>query len=787
MIRISRCIAPVSTLMILSAMLWANTPHDWLEVNLELQFDTPFVTNVTATQERPSQAPGLEGQGLLIIGRDDQGDIVFKQWTADPSLVRAEIFDPESGTHQFSETVENPNGRFTVFIPNHRGIHELEVYRPIPGGKTQALLGRAPLKAPALKKEQPATRGAYTIDGTTTIIDNGDSANRVDLVIIGDGYTAAEMSKYASDVAAVASGFLGIEPYAGYDGFFNVHRIDVVSNESGVDHPESSIYKDTALDSTYNCSGIQRLICSDTGTAQTIAQSQLTANQRDIIMIVVNDATYGGSGGSIAVISTHASAVDLALHEIGHSFGLLADEYTDNPELCNPSEPSEPNSTTITNRNTTKWAHWIDAATPIPTPTGYGNTPGLYTGSRYCVSGMYRPTNNSMMRSLGQPFDAINEEALIKRFYAFADPIDSRSPTTGTVNLSGSQSQTFTVNTVAPSPNTTEVSWYLNNVFQSSGASINLSAGSLSNGTYTLRADVSDNTTKVMVDPSNLLEDSTSWTVIIGGGGGSAPATPTGLASSNIGSTSFTAQWNASSGAASYDLQLWQGGAWTDSGSTASTSYNFSGLPSNSTQYVRVRAVNTYGSSSYSGWIQVDLTSGCSGPPATPSGLNSSGVGSTSFTATWNGVSGADSYSLQLWVNGAWTNSGSSSTTSHTFTGLASGSTQYVRVAGVNTCGVGTYSAWITVNLSSGCTSAPGTPTGFTSSVQSASSFTLSWNAVSGATSYDLQRWTGTAWVDYTSTSNTSQVVNLSGTQYFRVRATNSCGSSAYSAWIQIR
>src|SRR5215831_13884640 len=96
----------------------------------------------------------------------------------------------------------------------------------------------------------------------TTIRMNGDSANRLDLVILGDGYTASELGQYANDVETFVDGLFAQAPFTEYQHYFNVHRIDVTSTESGADHPERTppVLKNTALDATYNCGGIQRLI-----------------------------------------------------------------------------------------------------------------------------------------------------------------------------------------------------------------------------------------------------------------------------------------------------------------------------------------------------------------------------------------------------------------------------------------------------------------------------------------------------------------------------------------------
>jgi hypothetical protein len=138
-----------------------------------------------------------------------------------------------------------------------------------------------------------------------TIINNGSAANRVDIAILGDGYTAADMQKYRNDVQTAMARFFDSEPFREYRNFFNVQRIDVVSSQSGADHPERSFFVNNALDSTYNCQGIQRLICANNTKVNTILGNSVTPSQRDLVLVIVNDSEYGGSGGSIAVASTH--------------------------------------------------------------------------------------------------------------------------------------------------------------------------------------------------------------------------------------------------------------------------------------------------------------------------------------------------------------------------------------------------------------------------------------------------------------------------------------------------
>jgi hypothetical protein len=349
----------------------------------------------------------------------------------------------------------------------------------------------------------------------TLVRDNGPSSNRVDLLILGDGYTAADINngKYANDVETFLQGMFAQDPYHEYQNYFNVRRIDVVSAESGADKPSPApgVFKNTALDATYFCQGIQRLICVNTSKVNTvIANSGIAADARDIVLVIVNDAEYGGSGGSVAVASTNSAAVELILHETGHSFGQLADEYGGPPPPdCVLSEPSQANATRQTVRELIKWNYWIDPGTPVPTGGTVNGVPGLYEGAVYCTTGAYRPTYNSKMRSLGLPFHQINTEQLVRRMYNFASPLDGANPA-ATVLSTGS-SQDFSVSVLQPWGHNIDIVWRVDGV--SSGTGTIFTASGLTNGQHTVTATVSDATPLVRSDPATLLTDVRSWTL----------------------------------------------------------------------------------------------------------------------------------------------------------------------------------------------------------------------------------------------------------------------------------
>ncbi len=350
-----------------------------------------------------------------------------------------------------------------------------------------------------------------------TIINNGAATNRVDIVILGDGYTAGEMQKYRTDVQNLMAQFFNGEPFREYRNFFNVHRVDVISPQSGADHPERSFFVNTALDATYNCNGTQRLICVNLSKVNTIVGNSVTPTQRDMVFIIVNDAEYGGSGGAVAVASTHPEVLEVVLHELGHSVGLLADEYGGPPPpSCNNTvEPFQVNATRTTDRALIKWNHWIDASTPIPTVTASSGVPGLYQGAVYCDFGLYRPTFASKMRFLGLPFEQINTEQLVKRIYNLVSPIDASQPIATDITLTTAESQAFGVTPLATFSGTITIDWFVNGVFQSSGATFTVN--NLASGAHAVEAVVKDTTTMVRRDTQGLLIDNRQWNLTVNG------------------------------------------------------------------------------------------------------------------------------------------------------------------------------------------------------------------------------------------------------------------------------
>jgi hypothetical protein len=306
-----------------------------------------------------------------------------------------------------------------------------------------------------------ATSNLAGAPNVETVLDNGDPSNRVDLVFVGDGFTAADLSGWPAVVVDGYERLFDYEPFTRYSSYFNVHRVDVISNESGVDNdPDIGVERDTALDMAFWCGNIERLLCVNTTKAW---EQALYANDVDQVIAVGNSSKYGGAGYPGNDLGTYAGynsvAVEVFIHELGHALGDLADEYDyggsetySGPEFyaanasIMPEEEMEDSGL--------KWDAWIGS------DLADVGTHGCFEGCNYSVYGAYRPSSNSMMRSLAQPFNSPSREQLIRKIYEIVTLVDDVEPTSSSIAHDGI-ARAFTVH---PSAGATRKRWYLDGV-----------------------------------------------------------------------------------------------------------------------------------------------------------------------------------------------------------------------------------------------------------------------------------------------------------------------------------
>jgi hypothetical protein len=201
---------------------------------------------------------------------------------------------------------------------------------------------------------------------------SGPPAACVDLVILGEGYTAAEIDKFRKDLARFSDTLLSQEPYKTFRGLFNINGLFKASEESACDEPSYGSFRNTALGAAFDSFGSERyMLVEDNRTWRDVAGRV----PYDAVMIMVNSPRYGG-GGIYNLYCTFTSDNQwrqyLCLHEFGHSFTGLADEYYTSAVAYNefyPAgvEPLEPNITALLDPQGLKWKDLVTRRTAVPT------------------------------------------------------------------------------------------------------------------------------------------------------------------------------------------------------------------------------------------------------------------------------------------------------------------------------------------------------------------------------------------------------------------------------------
>ncbi|HTY11105.1 MAG TPA: M64 family metallopeptidase [Bacteroidota bacterium] len=296
------------------------------------------------------------------------------------------------------------------------------------------------------------------------IVSNGDVHSKVDIAILGDGYTKGEMTKFVSDARHFTQILFSTEPFKHRKNDFNVRAVEVESHESGIDQPDENIWTDHPLGTTYDSFGSARYVLTD---ANKNVREYASAAPYDFLFILVNTHRYGGGGifqlyavcfanGETPATAWQADYV--FVHEFGHSFAGLGDEYYSSSVAYNDFyqkgiEPWEPNIAANISRDGMKWRDLLTSGIALPTPwnktlydsleaergTLRRNTPGYaekrqaildaehsilndkqltgvvgaFEGAGYSSTGLYRPSLDCRMFSLSlTDFDPVCARAI---------------------------------------------------------------------------------------------------------------------------------------------------------------------------------------------------------------------------------------------------------------------------------------------------------------------------------------------------------------------------------------
>lgn len=339
----------------------------------------------------------------------------------------------------------------------------------------------------------------------TTVYSSGGTQSRYDMVILADGYQAAEQSRFNQDVQTFLTRLFQMQPYATFSAYYNVHTVFRASVDSGADHPDVTppIYKNTVYDATYNTGGTARCLYIQ-NTTLALADAALAPANEGRVLVFVNDSRYGGCASTFAVSYNGSSMADVQIHEIGHSIGGLADEYDYPNQTYQGSEPSQANITTSTTGQ--KWSHWH-------------GTEGVsaFQGAGYYLYGLYRPKSNCMMRALGQALCPVCREQIALRTNAVADPVTPVMPQSSAVTVVVPNTQIFQISHFVPSANAPTVTWEVDGVTVP-GAVLTVylfDSATKSLGQHTVKAHVTDHSTQVRLDPSLAMRETQTWTVTV--------------------------------------------------------------------------------------------------------------------------------------------------------------------------------------------------------------------------------------------------------------------------------
>jgi hypothetical protein len=263
---------------------------------------------------------------------------------------------------------------------------------------------------------------------TFEVLSNGKPENKVDIVILAEGYSTLEMEKFKEDAKRVTKYLFEEEPFKSEKQKFNVSAVLTPSLESGTDIPGEHIYKNTHFNSTFYTFDVSRYLT--TSDMKNILDAAAIVPY-DHIYVLVNTERYGGGGfyNLVSVCTSDNSLTkEVFVHEFGHGFAGLGDEYY-NSEVAYEDfynlkiEPWEPNITTLVDFGS-KWKKMVDESVEVPTPRSakYDNAIGVYEGGGYMSKGIYSPFIDCQMKSnVAKGFCPVCTESIKKMIQYYSE------------------------------------------------------------------------------------------------------------------------------------------------------------------------------------------------------------------------------------------------------------------------------------------------------------------------------------------------------------------------------
>lgn len=263
---------------------------------------------------------------------------------------------------------------------------------------------------------------------TVTVHRGAYTGNKIRVAVLPEGFRADQMDVFHDYAGRAVRAILAHEPFASLADYFDFVAVDVPSHDSGVSVPKRGVWKDTAFRSHFSTFYSDRYLTTPNVFD---IHDALVGVPYEHIIILANTDVYGGGGiyNSYTLTTTGNPQFEpVVVHEFGHSFGGLADEYFYENDSMSDSydletEPWEPNITTLVDFDS-KWKHLLPAGTPVPTPVSEADCypVGVYEGGGYVFHGVYRPADHCRMRDNKTPaFCPACQEALRKLILFYID------------------------------------------------------------------------------------------------------------------------------------------------------------------------------------------------------------------------------------------------------------------------------------------------------------------------------------------------------------------------------
>jgi hypothetical protein len=431
---------PVSPALAVADALPARAPGITLLAVQTSEGAVEVEGTVTGTQTVDLDDPADARDAFRYQVLDAAGAVIYERTTPGPAIVKA-FLDYYGDATGYDVLALYPQlGTFAITVPLlDDGVSVRFQLRDTSGMYQDAgewELARAEAEDVGLSD---------VVTGHETLWEGGPSDTRVDVVLVGDGYTAEQQGEWVEEAGELAEAILATEPFAARADLLNVHRVDAVSAESGVSYDcDGCGFRDTAFGTIYPLGLVNALLGTDyRGSAVFQVEQHEVARAVsvvpwDFVVVVANTDAGGGMAVHYATVPSNGREwTKTGVHELAHVFGLLGDEYESYDCIVDPAL-GLPENIADTPEDL-PWEAWVDPQTPLPTPEedAFDDVVGAFAGAYNCPD-LYRPARACLMNDHDDPFCPVCTGLLARRFFRWVDPVDDvalASQPDGTVTL----------------------------------------------------------------------------------------------------------------------------------------------------------------------------------------------------------------------------------------------------------------------------------------------------------------------------------------------------------------